>query len=199
MWLWHGRQAGDMEHDSVDTDRPPETAFTDNFDSLTRDTCLGITGDMRGQSLWLHPDFCLTFSLIFCFVFVKVMIWGQSASYAVVTSIGNPFGDFKGSGYQTCLGASKFTRECHLSWTMHQALNLNPLTLLIIDQFLPLKFHIPVRFYSQNYNANSEIARLSAVYVPFSLYCPKFMCPSMWKRSNWIDLCAFWNLNALKD
>ena len=27
----------------------------------------------------------------------------------------------------------------------------------------------------------------------------QFMCPSMWKRKKLIILCAFWNLNALKD
>ena len=43
------------------------------------------------------------------------------------------------------------------------------------------------------------IAQLCDLYVPFSLYYYNFMCPSMWKRKKMEILCAFWNLNALKD
>ena len=42
-------------------------------------------------------------------------------------------------------------------------------------------------------------AWLSDICVPFSLYWPNFMCPSMCKGKKMIILCAFWNVNVLKD
>ena len=44
----------------------------------------------------------------------------------------------------------------------------------------------------------SGIARLYGVYVPFSLYCPNFMCPSMWKREKWIIFMCLLEFECIK-
>ena len=42
-------------------------------------------------------------------------------------------------------------------------------------------------------------ASASTCLCAFFSILAKFCVPSMWKRKKWIILCAFWNLNALKD
>ena len=79
------------------------------------------------------------------------MPWGQSVAYAVVTSISYPCGNFKGGGHLLRSGAPKLAREYDLWHTMKEATNSKVLTLLIIDRFLSLKFHILITFSSENY------------------------------------------------
>ena len=79
--------------------------------------------------------------------------WGQSAADAVVTSISNPCGDFKGSGDYLRLGAPGLPKEYDF-WCAMKGAKTKVLTLFITGRFLPLKVHIPMTFSSEKYYLN---------------------------------------------
>ena len=66
---------------------------------------------------------------------------GQSAVYAVVTSIRFPCVYFKGGGHQLRLVALRLPMEWDLWCSIRETTNTKVLTLLIIDRFLPLKYY----------------------------------------------------------
>ena len=101
------------------------------------------------------------------FIASNLSTWGESAAYAVVTSLIYPCGDSKDGRHRLSLVSPGVPRKYNLWCKMSETTKLKIPNFVHI---LPLKFHIPITFYSENYFA---------------------VCIVIWKYF-WINLKLLW-------